>query len=159
MDGDGIPRAPDTVFLFRLDRLLDDADGGFSGLWAGPTGDLCPWLACISPTCNGELVPTHPGLDMVAGALPFRRWDAEDGVGAGTGSGCGCGDACATRCRLGLRADEGDSVATWAGLGLLFFRFRVLGPGVGVGGIGGGAGTDEGAAVVVGVEAAARLAA
>jgi hypothetical protein len=163
--GNGIPRALGTFFLFRLDRRLDDADGVFSGRLAGPAGalvDISIFIPILFPSFgNGRLGPTHPGLDIVAGALPFLRRDVEDGVGAGTGVGWGCGDdGCATRCRLGLRADDGDSVAPWAGL-VLLLRFRVLGTGVGVGGIGGGAvaESEAAAAVGLGMEDAAWLAA
>jgi hypothetical protein len=144
----------------------------------------CRWsvLWWVSRTCRGAVVEiisiappppiffcdhgqqglTYPGLDIVAGALPFLRRDVDDGVGAGTGAGWGCGDdGRATRCRLGLRADGGDSVAPWAEL-VLPLRFRVLGTGMGVGGIGGEAVADSEAAVAVGLgmeEAAAWLAA
>jgi hypothetical protein len=120
----------------RLDRRLDDAVDGFSGCCAGPAG--------------------VPGLDMVARSLPFRR---EVEVNSGAGGGCGCGDACATRGRLGLRDDEGDSAAPWAGL-ILVFRFRALAAGFGVGGVGGGGGAEERvAAPVVVVEEDAAAAA
>jgi hypothetical protein len=92
---------------------------------------------------------------MVAGALPFLRRDAGDGVGADKRCGCDCGEACVTRCRLGLRADAGGSAAPWVGLVSVFvFRFRVLG---GIGGV--AVEETEAAAAVVGIDGDVWLAA
>ncbi len=105
----------------------------------------------------GSMNLTHPGLDIIAGALPFLGRGTE-AVGAGMEGCWGGGDASATRCRLVLRADEGDSVTPWPGL-VLVLRFRALGTGVEVDGIGGGAGTERLEAEAEAVEDAAWLAA
>lgn len=144
-DGHDVPSPIDMLFLFRLDRLLDDAVDGFSkGLGTDPAGLLFAMTSAftavstsIKSTELSRLDPTYPGLDMVAGALPFLGRDTGDAV---FGADCaGCGDACATRCRLDRRADAGGSVAPVGGLlVVLFFRLRALRAGVGVGGFGGG---------------------
>jgi hypothetical protein len=127
-DGAGGASCPPCVtFLLRLDRRLDDVDCGFSVGMVGPSG--------------------ASGLDMLGGALPFRRRDAAAGGGACTGGG-GCGGGwkagCVTRCRLERRAEVGGSEAASAGSTSGWdFRFLREG-GAGVCTAGGGATTAAG---------------
>jgi len=65
---------------------------------------------------------TYSGLDMVTGALPFRRRVAAEAAVAVGGcrvteaGGRGCAAACVTRCRLDLRVEVGASGSSSVGL-------------------------------------------
>lgn len=66
---------------------------------------------------------------MAAGALPFLRRVADDGVGAWGVGGCGFGvrGGCATRCLLDRRAEVVGSAMVGGEFGLAsFLRFREL---------------------------------
>jgi len=98
---------------------------------------------------------------MAAGALPFLRRIAADGVGSWVIAGCwGAGGgrgacATATRCRFDRRAATVGSVVAEGELGLAsFLRFRALG-----GGWAGATGDSEAAAGRLDEAEAARLAA
>lgn len=113
-----LPDDPCAFFLLRLDFRLGDPEGPPSAGLAEPAVGLRGASQQLNKTLYRQEQPcslTYPGLDIVAGALPFRLRVDEAGGRARSASG---GDTAGsvTFCRFERRDDVGGSAGGWGGL-------------------------------------------